>query len=57
MQRPLTDENRCRPKSIHLRDNPEWEELLPHVEQLKIQVVVTENFMRGIGPLAVWPIT
>ena len=43
MQSPLTDENRCRPKAIHLRDNPEWEELLPHLEQLSIQVVVTED--------------
>jgi len=43
MQRPLTDENRCRPQALHVRDNPEWEELFPHLEQLGIEVAVTEG--------------
>ena len=43
MRRPLTDEDHCRPKSIQLRDNPEWQELYPHLEQLGIQVVITEE--------------
>ena len=43
MQRPLTDEICCRPSAIRLRDNPEWEELLPHLEQLDIRAVVTED--------------
>ena len=43
MQRPLTDERYCRPKAIHVRDNPEWEELFPHLEQLDIEIVVTED--------------
>ncbi len=42
MQSPLSDEGRGRAEGIHLRDNPEWEELFPHLRQLKIEVVVTE---------------
>jgi len=42
MWRPLTGGTRCRPTTIRLRDNPEWEELVPHLRQLKIEVVVTE---------------
>ena len=43
MERPLTDDGHGRPKTFYLRDNPEWEELFPHLKQLKIEVVVTEN--------------
>jgi hypothetical protein len=43
MERPLTDQDRCRPRAIHLRDNPEWHELRPHLSQLGINVVVTEE--------------
>ncbi|MBN2296637.1 MAG: hypothetical protein JXM70_29685 [Pirellulales bacterium] len=43
MRSPLTDEDRCRPKAIHFRDNPEWDELFPHLEQLGIQIVITES--------------
>jgi hypothetical protein len=42
MQGPLSDEGRGRAEGIHLRDNPEWEELFPHLRQLKIEVVLTE---------------
>ncbi len=42
MQGPLSEEGRGRAEAIHLRDNPEWEELFPHLRQLKIEVVVTE---------------
>ncbi len=43
MRSPLTDGDRCRPKAIRFRDNPEWEELFPHLKQLDIQVIVTEG--------------
>ena len=42
MKSPITDDRHGRPKTIYLRDNPEWQELFPHLEQLKIEVVVTE---------------
>lgn len=46
MERPLMEQTRCRPKAFHLRDNPEWEELRPHLEQLGVEVVVTEELLR-----------
>ena len=41
--RPLTDEQPARPAVICIRNTPDWEELLPHLKQLEIQVVVTED--------------
>jgi hypothetical protein len=46
MQRPLMEQTRCRPKAFHLRDNPEWDELRPHLAQLRIEVVVTETLLK-----------
>ena len=46
MQRPLMEQTRCRPKAFHLRDNPEWDELRPHLAQLRIEVVVTEKLLK-----------
>jgi hypothetical protein len=46
MQRPLMEQTRCRPKAFHLRDNPEWDELRPHLAQLSIEVVVTEKLLK-----------
>jgi hypothetical protein len=43
MERPRTDDRRGRPSTFYLRDNLEWEELFPHLKQLKIEVVVTED--------------
>lgn len=43
MERPLTDDRHGRPKTLYLRDNPEWQELFPHLKQLKIDVVLTED--------------
>ena len=43
MKSPITDDRHGRPKTIYLRDNPEWQELFPHLKQLKIEVVVTEG--------------
>ncbi len=40
----------CRPKTIYLRDNSEWQELFLHLKQLKIEVVVTESFTKPTGP-------
>src|SRR4051812_42330526 len=38
MNRPLVDHGH-RPARIRLRNNPHWQELLPHLEQLGIEVV------------------
>lgn len=46
MQRPLMEQTRCRPKAFHLRDNPEWDELRPHLAQLSIEVVVTAKLLK-----------
>ena len=46
MEHPLTDQTRSRPKVIHLQDNPEWEALRPHLAQLGIEVVVTEEMLK-----------
>ena len=42
MNRPLVDRAH-RPARIHLRDNPQWRELLPHLEQLGIEVVPQDS--------------
>src|SRR3954471_5865382 len=42
MNRPLVDRAH-RPARIHLRDNPLWRELLPHLEQLGIEVVTRDS--------------
>ena len=42
MNRPLVDRAH-RPARIHLRDNPQWRELLPHLEQLGIEVVTQDS--------------
>jgi hypothetical protein len=42
MNRPLVDRAH-RPARIHLRDNPQWRELLPHLKQLGIEVVTRDS--------------
>lgn len=42
MRRPLFDAWH-RPHSIRLRDNPEWQELVPHLQELRIDVVFNED--------------
>jgi hypothetical protein len=42
MKSPLTDDHHGCPRTVYLRDNPEWQGLFPHLKQLKIEVVVTE---------------
>ena len=46
MLRPLNDGNRRRPGTIYLRDRPQWEELLPHLRQLGIEVLLAEDLPR-----------
>jgi len=43
MSRPLTGGDRQRPGVIHLRDRPQWQELLPHLRQLGIEVVLADD--------------
>lgn len=43
MSRPLTGGDRQRPGMIHLRDRPQWQELLPHLRQLGIEVVLAKD--------------
>ncbi len=43
MLRPLNAQDRQRPRTIYLRDRPQWQELLPHLQQLGIEVVLSEN--------------
>jgi hypothetical protein len=45
MRRPIMEiEGKQRPRRIHLRDNPQWAELVPHLEQLGIEVSTAEKF-------------
>jgi hypothetical protein len=43
MSRPLTEGDRQRPGTIHLRDRPQWQQLLPHLQQLGIGVVLADD--------------
>ena len=45
MDCPLSHGTSCRPQKVFLRDNPEWEELFPHLKQLGIEVVLTEDIL------------
>jgi hypothetical protein len=38
MYRPLTEGEQHRPTTLLLRPNPEWDELIPHLRQLGIDV-------------------
>lgn len=42
MRRPMTD-SAHRPRRILLRDNPRWEELFPHLNQLGIEISVQSD--------------
>ncbi len=46
MQRPWTEGDRQRPRMIYLRDRPQWQELLPHLRQLGIEVVLSDDLPR-----------
>jgi hypothetical protein len=43
MYRPLVEVGWHRPKCIRLRENPEWRELIPHLEELRIDVVIADD--------------
>jgi hypothetical protein len=43
MSRPLTGRDRQRPRKVHLRDRPQWQELFPHLQQLGIEVVLADD--------------
>jgi hypothetical protein len=51
MRRPLI-EGAHRPSRILLRDNPLWGEILPHLEELKIEVVLQDKLPEWDGMLA-----
>jgi hypothetical protein len=42
MRRPLTGTDR-RPERIHMRNNPRWEELVPHLKELGIEVTLQDD--------------
>jgi hypothetical protein len=43
MRRPGTEEGPHRPRCIYLRGNPRWTELLPHLKELGIKVLVRDK--------------
>ena len=43
MLRPLDEGDRQRPRTISLRDRPQWQELLPHLRQLGVEVVLADE--------------
>jgi hypothetical protein len=43
MARPPNYEDRQRPGILYLRDRPQWHELVPHLEQLGIKVVLGDD--------------
>jgi hypothetical protein len=54
MLRPLDGGDRQRPRSICLRDRPQWQELLPHLRQLGIEVVLSEDLPRFDEAVIEW---
>jgi len=46
MFRPLTEGDQQRPGKIFLRDRAQWQELLPHLGQLGIEVAFRDNLAR-----------
>lgn len=54
MTRPPHYEDRQRPRIIHLRDRPQWQELLPHLRQLRIEVVLSDDLPRFDDAVVDW---
>jgi len=54
MSRPLTGGDRQRPGIIHLRDRPQWQELLPHLQQLGIEVILADDLPWFDGAVVDW---
>jgi len=42
MRRPLSGGS-CRPRRIHVRGNPRWKELFPHLKEITIEVVIQSD--------------
>ena len=54
MLRPLDAGDRRRPSKIHLRDRLQWQELLPHLQQLGMAVVTAEELPRFDEAVVEW---
>jgi len=54
MCRPPNYEDRQRPTTIYLRDRPQWQELLPHLRQLGIEVALSEDLPRFDEAVIEW---
>lgn len=54
MQRPPDYEDRQRPRTIYLRDRPQWQELLPHLRQLGIEVILGGDLPRFDEAIIEW---
>ena len=54
MRRPPNYEDRQRPRKIYLRDRPQWQELLPHLRQLEIEVVLGDDLPWFDGGVIEW---
>lgn len=54
MSRPPHYEDRQRPRIIHLRDRPQWQELLQHLRQLGLEVVLGDDLPRFDEAVVEW---
>jgi hypothetical protein len=54
MLRPPDRDDRQRPGRLYLRDRPQWQELLPHLRELRIKVVFAENLPRFDAEAIAW---
>jgi hypothetical protein len=54
MLQPLNGGSRQRPRTVYLRDRPQWHELLPHLRQLGMAVVLTDDLPEFGEAAAAW---
>ncbi len=54
MCRPPNYGDRQRPRIIYLRDRPQWQELLPHLRQLGIEIALSEDLPRFDEAVIEW---
>lgn len=54
MLRPLDAGDRQRPSTVYLRNRPQWHELLPHLRQLGIGVVLGDDLSRFDEAVIEW---
>lgn len=43
IQHPIIEGSRHRPRTLLLRNDPQWKELLPHLRELGIEIVMTDS--------------